>query len=77
MPDDAIGVEVTVKFFTAAITAPVKDKEDNGDGKDGNASSNSPNNRTGIAAFRTRSTSRHNDNCRTKGGSDYHAIGFC
>jgi hypothetical protein len=77
MADDAIRVKVTVKFITAAITAPVKEKDDNGGGKDGNTSSNSTNNRTGIAAFRTISTGRHNDNCRTKGGSDYHTIGFC
>jgi len=77
MPDDAIRVKVTIKFITAAITAPVKEKDDNGGGKDGNASSNSTNNRTGIAAFRTSSTSRHNDDCRTKGGSEYRAIGFC
>lgn len=77
MPDDPIRVKVTVKFFRAAIAAPVKDKDDNDGGKGGNASSNSTNNRTSIAAFRTRCASRHNDNCRLKGGSNYQAIGFC
>jgi hypothetical protein len=75
--DDPIRVKVAVKFFTAAIATPVKEKDDNGGGKDGNPSSNSTNNRTGIAATRTRGSSRHNDNCRTNGGSDYQAIGFC
>jgi hypothetical protein len=54
MPDDPIRVKVTIKFFTAAIAAPAKEKYDNGGGKGGNASSNSTNNRTSIAAFRTR-----------------------
>jgi len=54
MPDDPIRVKVTVKFFTAAIAAPAKEKDDNGCGKGGNASSNSTNNRTSITAFRTR-----------------------
>jgi hypothetical protein len=77
MPDDPIRVKVTVKFFRAAIAAPVKEKDDNDCGKGGNASGNSTNNRTSIALFRTSHTSRHNDNCRLKGGSDYQAISFC
>ena len=77
MPDDPIRVEVTVKFFTAAIAAPAKEKDDNDDGKGDNASSNSTNNRTSIAAFGTNYTSRHNNDCRFKGCRDYQAIGFC
>jgi hypothetical protein len=77
MPDDPIRVKVTVKFFRAAIAAPAKEKDDNGYGKGGNASSNSSSNRSSIAAFRTRCASWHNDNCRLKGGSDYQTIGFC
>jgi hypothetical protein len=76
MPDNPIRVKVTVKFFTAAIAAPAKEKDDNGGGNGSNASSNSTNNRTSVAAFRTRWASRYNDNCRLKGGSDYQAIGF-
>ena len=77
MPDDPIRVKVTVKFFTAAIAAPVKEEGDNGGGKDGNASSNSTNDRPSIAAFRTSHASRHNDYCRSKRGSDYRPIGLC
>jgi hypothetical protein len=76
MPDDTVRVKVTVKFFTAAIAAPVQDEDDNDGGNGGNASSNSTNNRTSVTAFGTRA-SRHDDNRRTKGGSDYDAIGFC
>ena len=77
MPDDPIRVKVTVKFFTAAIAAPAKEKDDNSGGKGDNASSNSTNNRTSIAAFGTNSTSRHNNDCRFKGGREYRAIGCC
>jgi len=76
MPDNPIRVKVTVKFFTAAIAAPAKEKDDNGGSKGGNASSNSTHNRTSIAAFAS-STSWHNDDCRLKGGRDYLAIGCC
>jgi hypothetical protein len=53
MPDDPIRIKVTVKFFTAAVAAPAKEKDDNDYGKGGNASSNSTSNRSSIAAFRT------------------------
>jgi len=77
MPDDPIRVKVTVKFFTAAIAAPAKEKDDNGCDKGGNASSNSTSNCTSMVAFRTRGANRHNNNCRLKGGSDYQTIGSC
>jgi hypothetical protein len=48
-PDDPARVKVTDKFFTAAIAAPEKDKDNNGGGKDGNAPSNSTSNRTSVA----------------------------
>ncbi len=64
MPDNPIRVKVTVKFFTATIAAPVKEKDDNDGSKGGNASSNSTNNRTSIAAFRTSCAGWDDDNGR-------------
>ena len=68
---------IRVRFFRAAVATPVEEEDDNGSGKNGNASSNSTSNRAGIATFRTRWASRHNDNRRFNGGGDYQAIGFC